>query len=288
MAAERLPGPEAQVRDAGRRRLAAGPAERHGAGAAGPGHEGEAAEAGRGGLRPAFYALGRGSWRDYVTLLHPPYTAWHLSYVAIGAALAPELALSTLGAVLGAFALAVGVGAHALDELNGHPLRTTIPDRVLGALAVVSVSAAAAIGVAGAVFRDPWIGAFVAAGVFLVCAYNLELAAGRFHSDTWFALGWGGFPLLTGYFAATGRITVEAVLAAAFAVAVSLAQRRLSTRVRMVRRKALAVEGRIELGGSGTEPITRETLIAADESALRALALAMCALAAALVIMRLA
>ncbi len=32
--------------------------------------------------RPAFYALASGGWRDYVTLLHPPYTAWHLSYVA--------------------------------------------------------------------------------------------------------------------------------------------------------------------------------------------------------------
>jgi hypothetical protein len=38
--------------------------------------------------RPAFYALARGGWRDYVTLLHPPYTLWHLSYVAIGAAIA--------------------------------------------------------------------------------------------------------------------------------------------------------------------------------------------------------
>ena len=37
--------------------------------------------------RPAFYALAPGGWRDYVTLLHPPYTLWHLSYVAIGAAL---------------------------------------------------------------------------------------------------------------------------------------------------------------------------------------------------------
>ena len=38
--------------------------------------------------RPAFYALRGGGWRDLVTLLHPPYTAWHLSYVALGAAAA--------------------------------------------------------------------------------------------------------------------------------------------------------------------------------------------------------
>ncbi len=42
--------------------------------------------------RPAFYALTPGGWRDYWSLLHPPYTLWHLSYVAIGAALADQAA----------------------------------------------------------------------------------------------------------------------------------------------------------------------------------------------------
>ena len=37
-------------------------------------------------LRPAFYSLAKGTWRDYVTLLHFPYTLWHLSYVVLGAA----------------------------------------------------------------------------------------------------------------------------------------------------------------------------------------------------------
>src|SRR5450759_2534553 len=40
-------------------------------------------------LAPAFYAARGGGWRDYWTLLHPPYTAWHLSYVLLGAALSP-------------------------------------------------------------------------------------------------------------------------------------------------------------------------------------------------------
>jgi len=65
--------------------------------------------------------------RDWVTLLHPPYTAWHLSYVAIGAALAPHFVAWRLGGTLVAFFLAVGVGAHALDELAGRPLQTGIP-----------------------------------------------------------------------------------------------------------------------------------------------------------------
>ena len=94
--------------------------------------------------RPAFYALSSGGWRDYVTLLHPPYTAWHLSYVVIGAALAPAFEVSTLAPLLVAFFLALGVGAHALDELNGRPLRTGIPSPVLAVLAAGSIAIAAA------------------------------------------------------------------------------------------------------------------------------------------------
>src|SRR5680860_1208414 len=94
--------------------------------------------------RPAFYALAPGGWRDLVTLLHPPYTAWHLSYVAIGAAAAPTMRADRLAAALGAFFLAVGVCAHALDELNGRPLRTQLSDRALVALAAAGLGGAPA------------------------------------------------------------------------------------------------------------------------------------------------
>ncbi|MDQ4082093.1 MAG: hypothetical protein M3123_04290 [Actinomycetota bacterium] len=237
--------------------------------------------------RPAFYALERGGWRDYVTLLHPPYTAWHLAYVAIGAGLAPELDVSQLGLTLAAFFLAVGVGAHALDELNGRPLGTSIPRSVLAGAAAVSIAGAVAIGIADALRFDAWLMAFVAAGVFLVLAYNLELFRGRFHTDAWFALAWGAFPVLTGYFAVARSLALPAVLAALFAFALSLAQRSLSTRVRDVRRRTAAVSGTVTRHDGSVEPIRAHDLIAAEEAALRALALAAVALAVALVTMRL-
>ena len=236
--------------------------------------------------RPAFYALSPGSWRDYVTLLHPPYTAWHLSYVVIGAALAPHWYPGRLGWTLAAFFLAVGIGAHALDELHDRPLTTQIPSGVLAALAGVSIAAAVAIGIAGAVVVDLRLLLFVAAGAFIVCAYNLELLRGRFHSDLWFAIDWGAFPLLTAYFACAGRIRVEAVLAAAFAALSSYGQRRLSSPVRRLRREVASVSGSIELDDGTSEPITRATLIAGNEAALRAFALGLVALAVALVVLR--
>jgi hypothetical protein len=237
--------------------------------------------------RPAWYALAGGGWRDYVTLLHPPYTAWHLSYVVIGGCLAPVVAWDRLAAVVVAFALALGVGAHALDELTGRPLRTKIPDRVLVVLAAVSIAGAGAIGVVGAVTFAAWLALLIPVGIFLVLAYNLELAGGRFHSDLWFGLAWGGFPVLNGYAAVAGELRVVTVLAAAFAVLLSLAQRVLSSHVRYVRRRVVAVHGKLELANGDQEPLDAGRLTAAAETGLRLLTLATVVLAATLVALRL-
>ena len=236
--------------------------------------------------RPAFYALAPGAWRDYVTLLHLPYTAWHLSYVAIGAALAPEPAGRRLLAALAAFFLALGIGAHALDELNGRPLKTRISDRMLIALAAASIGGAVAIGVAAAVIWTLWVLAFVGAGGFLVLAYNLELFGGFFHTDLWFGIAWGAFPLLTGYFVVAEKTALVAVLGALFALLTSLAQRKLSTQVRMVRRRVDAVTGILSMADGTQEEITANTLIGSPEAALRLLAAAMVSLAATLLVLR--
>jgi hypothetical protein len=237
--------------------------------------------------RPAFYALEPGGWRDYLTLLHPPYTLWHLSYVAIGAALAPGLTWERLLVALAAFFLAVGIGAHALDELNGHPLRTRISDRTLVALSAASIAGAVALGVYASVAYTPWLAPLVAAGAFIVFAYNLELFGGAFHSDFWFAFAWGSFPLLAAYLAVAERVTVGALLAAVFAGFLSLAQRRLSTQVRTVRRRLVSVSGTLELAGGEREPITEATLTKAPEAALRAMTIAVASLAVSLVVFRL-
>ena len=236
--------------------------------------------------RPAFYALAPGGWRDYVTLLHPPYTLWHLAYVAIGAALVPGVEAGRLLWTLAAFALAMGIGAHALDELNGRPLQTRIPRAVLVALAIVSIGAAAAIGLAAARAWTLWLLPTVAFGVFIVVAYNLELFAGRFHGDVWFALAWGAFPVLTAYLAAAETLTAEAVLAALFAALLSLAQRQLSTQVRTARRRLASVTGTLTYRDGTTEDATRELLVRTPEAALRSLTAAVLALATALLVLR--
>jgi hypothetical protein len=237
--------------------------------------------------RPAFYALRSGGWRDLVTLLHPPYTAWHLSYVALGAAAAPQLHPERLWAALAAFLLAVGISAHALDELNGRPLRTELKRSVLIALAVTSLAGAVAIGIAGLFVVSPLLLPFVIAGALLVPVYNLELAGGRVHNDVGFALAWGAFPALTGYFVQALAITPEAILVAAACYLLSVAQRRLSTPARELRRQTEQIAGEQRLTDGTVRELSAATVSAPLEGALSALWLAVVLLAVGLVAARL-
>jgi hypothetical protein len=233
--------------------------------------------------RPAFYALAPGGWRDYWTLLHPPYTVWHLSYVAIGAATAPHVDGGRLGATVLAFFLAVGVTAHALDELSGRPLGTRVPSRALIGLAAAGLVGAVSIGIVGAARVSWWLMVFVAFGAFIVVAYNAELFGRRFHNDAWFALSWGAFPALAGYFAQTATIRWPAVPVGLACLLLSGAQRRLSTPARTLRRRVEVLEGRLVLRDGTQLSVDEDTLLAAPEAALRSLALAMAALAGGLV-----
>ncbi len=244
-------------------------------------------------LAPAYYtALGRGWRRDVWAVMHPPYTAWHLSYVVIGASLAPRLSVFRLVATLVAFFLAVGIAAHSLDELNGRPLRTALPSwklktaGVVG-LGVVGLAGAVAVGLAGISVIGWGLLLFIALGVLFVFAYNLELLGGHMHGDFWFALSWGAFPVLTAYFAQSASISLAAVAAAASAFALSYGQRALSTPARSLRRRTRAVSGMVTMTDGSEVALDEAALLQPLEKALRAFSWGVVALAAGLLASRL-
>ena len=237
--------------------------------------------------RAAYYAARPGGWRDWWTLLHPPYTAWHLAYVVIGACLAPVVNATRLIGTLLAFFFAVGLAAHALDELHGRPLRTQIPSNALVVVAVVGLAGSIALGVVG-IAQVGWaLVPFLVVGPVLVVAYNFELFGGVIHNDLGFAASWGAFPVLTAYVAQTGRLAVAPLIAAIGAAALSAAQRALSTPARLLRRQSADVVGTITLTDGGTMPVDRPVLLAPLEQALGAMSWAVILLAAALAIDRL-
>lgn len=231
--------------------------------------------------RAAWYAPERGGW---LSVLHLPYTAWHLSYVLIGAGLAPHLYASRLVATLLAFALAVGLAAHCLDELHGRPLGTTIPASHLVGVAAVSLGGAVALGAVG-IARVGWgLAVFVAVGAAAVVAYNLEFWSGRLHNDHTFALAWGSFPVLTAYFAQASTVRPAAIVAAAFAYGLSRAQRVLSTEARDLRRRVTSVEGEKRYSDGREVAVTKTSLLAPLERSLVVLSWCTCALGIALVL----
>src|SRR3954447_6026306 len=235
---------------------------------------------------PAFYALRPGGWRDLVPILHPPYTVWHLSYVALGAAAAPEVHLDRLAAALVAFLLAVGISAHSLDELQGRPLRTRLSDRTLIALAAVGLGGAVAIGIAGLFVVSASLLPLVVCGALFVPAYNLELVGGRFHDDFWFAAAWGAFPAFTGFWVNALSVTFAGIAVAAACFAFSAAQRRLRTPVRELRRRTVALSGTQMLADGTAVELSPASVAAPLDGALRALSVALVLLAAGLVAVR--
>ena len=238
--------------------------------------------------RPAYYAAGPGPLRDWWTLLHPPFTAWHLSYVVIGAMLAPQVRLDRLVATLAAFFLAVGLSAHALDELHGRPLRTRIPRAVLIAVTVAGLAGAVGLGVLG-IARVGWILLpFMIVGPLLVIGYNAELFGGLIHTDLGFAAAWGAFPALTGYVAEAGRLAIAPVFVAGAAMALSAGQRHLSTPARTLRRRTAAVSGTITLSSGEVSALDAARLLEPLERALRSLSWGVVLLATAMATARLA
>jgi hypothetical protein len=187
--------------------------------------------------RPAFYAPTGTVTGDVVSLLHVPYTIWHLSYVPIGAALAPVLDWFVLGGTLTAFAVGLGIGAHALDEVKSRPLGTTLSDGVLWAMGLGAMGVGLAIAVVGAFVISPWVLLWAIAGILLAIGYALEWPI--LHTDLGFGLAWGSFPLLVGFWAQTQTITTPVLVMALMACLLSLAQRALSTPARFVRRSTV-------------------------------------------------
>lgn len=230
-------------------------------------------------LQPAFYVLeSRRWWAKWINLLHAPYSMWHLSYAALGAVIAPHLELTLLGWTVLAFLLAMGVGAHAFDLLKGDPLRQQIPWWQLLVAGILSLWAAIYIGAwqmtIGAV--PLWLLLALPLGVLFAVGYGKEWPG--LHGDWQFATWWAVFPLLVAFFAQGIAWTWALVPAVVFAFLTAKAQRVLSTRVRLVRRRLGRVRGTMiieEDGSWGEIPITKAWLIKADEAALALLSFAM-------------
>jgi hypothetical protein len=237
--------------------------------------------------KPAWYIVpSHGPFADFLNLLHPPYTLWHLSYVIIGIGLAPVIHLDRSVAVLAAFFLGLGIGAHALDETMGNPLKTRLSKRELYFIGFLSLGIAVAIGTYYMVMLSLLLLPIILAETFFALAYNLEVFHKKFHNTLVFSLSWGALPFITGYFVNALSLSVGAVLASVAIGLLTYTQRTLSLQARSVRRnldspiKALKLENGEEIQVSTTD------LISPAEKSLQALTLTIFIFAVALICQR--
>jgi hypothetical protein len=209
-------------------------------------------------VRPTWYSGGDTWLGEAWTMLHPPYTLMVLGFVITGAAISPRFSWTILVPTVIAYALALGIGAHFLDQLPGMGSRYVRhwPSWALWLVGLGGVATGVIIGVAGAllVLGPPFL---VLVGVQGVCALGYPLAplfGGVLHRDSIFAVSWGSLPFLTSFYAQSREFSlVSLLLAAAFGV-LAVIEIRVSKRSREARRRARVapISGRV--GPSGEVP----------------------------------
>jgi hypothetical protein len=203
----------------------------------------------------------------------------------MGVAISPIINPLRSIAVVAAFFLGLGIGAHALDETMGNPLQTKLSKGRLYVIGLTALSAAIGIGLYYALTVSLLLVPFIVAESFFAVAYNLEMFGKRFHTTLVFSLSWGSIPLLTGYFANSLSISVAAFVMAVAAGLLTLVQRTLSTQARFVRRKVTTVDA-LRLSSGGYVPVSSGELISPAEKSLKALSLVVFLIALALVLER--
>jgi len=238
-----------------------------------------------GGTR-AFYARRGSVGADILTILHVPYTAWHLSYVVFGAALAAHLDGLRLGGTVLAFFAGTGIASHALDEWNGRPLRTRVDDRFLMTMAVLGFAVSGVVMLAGVWLVSVWVIAWAVAGFVLAAGYSLEWWGGLLHTEIGFGLAWGAFPVLVGFWAQSLTISPAAIGMALAATILSLVQRSLSTSARFVRRETDDAILNLTLADGTQRRWEQRELLSTWETPLRRLSVAMIVIAVTLLLIR--
>lgn len=237
--------------------------------------------------KPAWYTVeGQGVLSDLVNLLHPPYTLWHLSYVLIGIALSPTIYLERSIAVVVSFFLGLGIGAHALDETMGNPLKTKLSKPELYLLGLSSIIIATSIGAYYVITLSPLLLPIILVEVFFALAYNLEFFNKKFHNSFVFSISWGMLPFVTGYFVNALSISPGALLTSIAIGILTYVQRTLSNQARSVRRNLESPVKSLKLENGREVPITEKDLISPAEKSLKALTITIFVLAVALICQR--
>ncbi|MGI0091408.1 MAG: hypothetical protein ACREBS_06835 [Nitrososphaerales archaeon] len=184
-------------------------------------------------------------------------------------------------AVVLAFFLGLGIGAHALDETMGNPLQTKLSKHKLYLIGFSALGAAIGIGLYYVITLSLLLLPIICAETLFALAYNLEMFGKRLHTAWVFSLSWGVLPLITGYLVNALSLTPTVILISVAAGLLTYVQRILSTPARFVRRKLWRSQDYSSSQFDGS----RE-LVSVSEKSLKLLTLMIFVLAVALLLQR--
>jgi hypothetical protein len=179
-------------------------------------------------------------FRAFIGMLFLPYTGMCISFTIIGSMLSESIAWDRVLSIFIIYFLALGVSAHAADNLGSKKIKpwgnffSTFELRlmVIGGLSVSYI-----LGVYYIIIVAPLLLIIAIIEGFFLFAYNFELFNGLFHNNFWFAVSWGGLPLLAGFIIQTNSISVLSLISSIIAFLVAYTEIRISRKYKELKRK---------------------------------------------------
>ena len=179
-------------------------------------------------------------FRAFIGMLFLPYTGMCISFTIIGSMLSESIAWDRVLSIFIIYFLALGVSAHAADNLGSKKIKpwgnyfSTFELRlmVIGGLSVSYI-----LGIYYIIAFVPLLLIIAIIEGFFLFAYNFELFNGLFHNNFWFAVSWGALPLLAGFVIQTNSISVLSLISSIMAFLVAYIEIRISRKYKELKRK---------------------------------------------------
>ena len=179
-------------------------------------------------------------FRAFIGMLFLPYTGMCISFTIIGSMLSESISWDRVLSIFIIYFLALGVSAHAADNLGSKKIKpwgnffSTFELRlmVIGGLSVSYI-----LGIYYIITVAPLLLIIAIIEGFFLFAYNFELFNGLFHNNFWFAVSWGGLPLLAGFVIQTNSISVLSLISSIMAFLVAYTEIRISRKYKELKRK---------------------------------------------------
>lgn len=192
-------------------------------------------------MKQNFYQLEGSKLKEFITILHIPYTLMCLSLLTIGFSLDGIQNWTIYGLTLIAYFFGLGISAHSFDQLEGMGSRYVkhLTDSDLIPIGVASFAIALGIGIATMIKYDAWGLLFlIPLQSFFALTYPIsKLYGGKFHSDFWFAVSFGFLPVVIGNYINTLNFSLYSFWWGMLALIISFIEILLSRHVRNMRKE---------------------------------------------------